>query len=534
MTRLLAACATLALVACATPEDANGDGIADGIRTPDSVSTIAPSTPVGTISGVVANSLFAPLDGAQVTLVLGAGGDASRTYKATTNAEGTYTFANVPGGSNAQLFISKSGYTSARLQSFVPGNSGNFPINDGNGNAGVVVLMELTGELRFQVFTGQGAPARGARAFLEVSPVAYQTFTNAYGSSVGNFTTTGTVDENGVLAFAGVPNVSELARVNAGASYTVHIGALDVDNDGAFEALGLIQSFSASALFTNPSRTLILPDARVTGTLSISATNLASFGQANTPPYRNAVTATDPITVVFNQPITSVDATRIVKVVAEDCATNVPVTVTQRAPNTLSIAPTTSWTLGNRYNIVVRATGLDTGTTTDFIGYFFAIDPAAPRPLSATAPFQVRKATGNSMNTAYEPGDTLNVVFDSPITRQAGLAHAYVDADLNNDGTIGGMNGFGELGGPAGTGFPIVMNEQLVATDPTAGTFFCKSSGYSSRWSITVGAFPVSGSIPNLTRMRVVFPKDSQNSATFQTAWGAPVAIDVNGNIAVQ
>jgi hypothetical protein len=534
MSRLLAACAALALVSCATPEDANGDGIADGIRTPDTTSVVAPSTPVGTISGQVANSLFAPLEGVQVTLVLGEGSESSRIMRTTTNTEGVYVFANVPGGSSAQVLFSKSGYASARLNSSVPGSAGNFPLNDGNGNAGVVVLTELTGELRLRVYTAQGAPAKGARAYLEVSAVAFQSYSGSYGSNIGNFSATGEVDENGILAFTGVPNIAEMARISTGTNYTVNIGALDTDNDGLFEALGSINAFSAGALFTNPQRTIFLPDARATGALSISATNLDSFGTATSPPYRNAVTATDPITIVFNQPITSVDATRIVKVVAEDCATNVPVTVTQRAPNTLSIAPTTSWTLGNRYNIVVRATGLDTGSTNDFIGYFFAIDPAAPRPLSATASFQVKKATGAMMTTVYEPADTLNVVFDTPITRQAGTAYAYVDADLNNDGTIGGMNGAGELGGPENSGFPITINEQFTATDPAQGTFTCKQSGYSSRWRIQVTSFPVSGSIPNLTRMRVVFPKDSQSSDTFQTAWGAPVAIDVNGNIAVQ
>lgn len=534
MPRLLTACLALALVSCATPEDANGDGIADGIRSPDTTSVVAPSTPVGSISGLVMNTLYAPLDGVQVTLVLGEGADASRTMRTTTNSDGAYVFANVPAGSSAQLLFSKTGYSTARLNSNVPSSAGNFPLNDGNANAGIAVLSELTGELKLRVYTAQGAPAKGARAFLEVNGSAYQTYTASYGNNIGNFTATGEVDDNGVLAFTGVPNIAELARVNANTNYTVNVGALDTDGDGLLDALGSINSFAASALFVNPNRTIILPDARTTGGLSLTATNLDSFGNANSAPYRNAVTATDPITLVFNQPITSVDATRIVKVVAEDCATNVPVTVTQRAPNTLSIAPTTSWTLGNRYNIVVRATGLDTGNTVDFIGYFFAIDPTAPRPLSATATFQVRKSPANMMTTAYEPGDTLNVVFDTPITRQAGTAYAYVDADLNNDGTIGGMNGNGELGGPANSGFPISINEQLTATDPTTGTFTCKASGYSSRWRITVSAFPTSGSIPNLTRMRVVFPRETQSSTTFQTAWGAPVAIDVNGNIAVQ
>jgi hypothetical protein len=534
MNRLLIACAVLGLAACAQLEDANGDGIADGVRKPDSVSVVAPSTPVGTLSGAVTTTTFAPLDGVQVTLILGSGADASRVRTTTTNAQGAFVFNNVPAGSNGQLLLSKTGYSQARVNINVPGSAGNIPLNDGNGNAGVIALVELTGDVRLRVYTAQGAIARGARAFLEVNPTAFQSVSGAYGAGVGNFSATAEVDDNGVLAFSGAPNVAEMARVSPNTQYTVTIGALDLDNDGRPEFLGSIQQFSASALFTNPARTVLLPDARVNAPLAITATNLESFSTAFSPPYRNSLSATEPITIVFNQPITSVEPTRLVRVVAEDCATNVPVSVAQRAPNTLSIAPTTSWTLGNRYNVVVRATGLDSGTTTDFIGYFFAIDPGSPQQVSNVATFQVRKAAGNTMTNAYEPGDSLNVIFSTPITRQAGVAYAYVNFDLNGDNTIGGMTGAGEFGGPANSGFPIFINEQQQATDPNAGTFFCKQSGYSSRWSINVNRFPPSGNIPNLTQMRVIFPRDNQSSATFQTAWGGPVAIDVNGSIGVQ
>ena len=182
----------------------------------------------------------------------------------------------------------------------------------------------------------------------------------------------------------------------------------------------------------------------------------------------------------------------------------------------------------------MRATGLDSGDTSEFIGYFFAIDPTAPRPLSPAAPFQVRKAIGNTMSGALQPNDTLNVVFDTPIIAQGGpVARAIINLDLNGDGVTGGMTGFGEFNGPANSGFALTANEQLTATDPAQGTFTCKASGYTSRWSINITSFPATNFIPASTGMRVVFAKDQQSSESYQTAWGSPIAADVNGTIIV-
>lgn len=534
MSRIFTACAVLALAACAPKEDANGDGIADGIQSPNSVSQVAPSTPVGTISGVVINSLNAGIEGVQVVMVLGEGADASRSYKTLTNADGAYVFKDVPGGSNAQLLFSKTGYSNARLNGGIPGAVGNFPINDGNGNAGVLTLAQLNGTLRFRVYTSQGRPAKGAKAFLEVQQTAFQTFAGVYGTACGNYSGAAEVDENGLLTFSDTPDPAELARISANINFALTIGALDEDGDGRADALGTISNITAGALFTQPDRTIFLADARATGPLTISATNLDSFATTFSPPYRNAVKATDAITIVFNQPITQVDTTRLVKVVQEDCQTNVAVSVTQRAPNVLSIAPTGAWTLGNRYNIIVRATGLDTGVTRDFIGYFFAIDATAPRPLSPTAAFQVRKFAGNTMSNALQPNDTLHVLFDTPIIDQGGpAARAIVNFDLNGDGSTGGTTGFGEFNGPANSGFVLTPAEQTTANDPALGTFTCKQSGYSSRWAITISTFPATNFIPASTGMRVVFAKDQSSSDSYQTAWGSPVATDVNGTINV-
>ena len=67
MKRILIACTVVALAAC-SGKDENGDGVSDGVVTPDSVSQVAPSTPVGSVSGQVVKLDNSPIEGARVRL----------------------------------------------------------------------------------------------------------------------------------------------------------------------------------------------------------------------------------------------------------------------------------------------------------------------------------------------------------------------------------------------------------------------------------------------------------------------------------
>src|SRR6476659_7251949 len=98
-----------ALAACG-PQDTNGDGIADGIRTPDSVTEVAPSTPVGSISGQVLNSRFQGLAGVNVTIDVGAVTTTDATMKTTTNEEGFYAFKGVPAQTQILVTMQKDGF----------------------------------------------------------------------------------------------------------------------------------------------------------------------------------------------------------------------------------------------------------------------------------------------------------------------------------------------------------------------------------------------------------------------------------------
>ncbi|MEW5743261.1 MAG: carboxypeptidase-like regulatory domain-containing protein [Myxococcota bacterium] len=495
------------------------------------VTQVAPSTPKGTLSGIVTNTRFEPIEGVGVTLILGEGGDGSATFKTTTNAQGTFFFPEVPAGSAGQLTVSKAGFGGGRQSVSIPSQAGNFPLEDGNGNAGILVLMELNTTVRFTVFSASGKPAKGARGLLEVTPSALLTSTSGtYGSQQGVISVEAVADDNGALIFAGVPSPAEMTRVSG--SYQLTIGALDEDGDGQIDSLGTTRSYSGTTLFTNPTQSIVLGSASTTATLAISAANLESLVNpfTNSPPYPNALKPNEAITVVFNQPI--VEATRTVKVVEEDCSRNVAVTVTQRAPNVLAIAPTSAWTTGTEYHLVIRATGLDSGTTRDFRGYFFAIDPAAPRPLGTTATFIGKKAPGAMNAGALENGDELYVVFDTPLTLLGGpTGRGFIGFDLNGNGSVGGTDP-GEIGSmPITLGFAIDIAEETF--DPMTSTFTCRTNGYGSRHRIFYSALPAGG-VPNNTSMRVTLPADQSGATGYQTAWGQAALGSVNGNLTIR
>lgn len=537
MSRLFTACVIVALASCAQPTDANGDGIADsaeGGRNPDSVSLLAPSTPIGTVSGTVLSTTNMPLEGVTVSLVVGTAAEGGKTATATTDSSGAFNFNDVPGESAVQLTYSKAGYATARSQVYVSGSTGNIPVNNANGNAGFITLTALTATVTFHVYSWNGTPAEGAVATLDVSPSAFVGTSGVLGSNAGTVTVQGTVGADGTLSFMGVPDPVDLARLTNAQAYTLVIGALDKDANGVPESLGTVKTYTAQALFTNAVTPIVLGDPRNAQPLQILASNLGSFLSSNSEPFRNAVNNADPITVVFNQPIVETEPTRLVKVVKDDCQGNWPVSVTQVSPAAIRIIPNSPWVSGNRYNIAIRATGSESGDTGEFTGYFFGLDSTTPLALSNTIGVEVRKATGNTMANAWQPGDEMFVRFNVPITEGGAAPKALINFDITGDNQIGGNTGFNEYNGPGG--FTLTNAEQTQATNAEDGTFVCKASGYSARYRVNFSLPPLGSvtSVPTGTLLHVIFPNATTSAAAYQTIWGASVpAGDLSGALTV-
>lgn len=505
--------ALVALAACSPPAtDANRDGIADGVRTPNTVTQVAPSTPTGTISGVVATTKFTPIADANVLLVLGTG----FTSGIKSGADGAFRFPNVPAGAAGQLIVSREGFGTVRVPVNVPAGAGNVPLNDGNANAGVLLLLELNGSVRYQVQTANGRPARGVRALLEISPAGFQVTGGAgYGSPQGQLSYEGQADDVGVLNFPNVPAPSELARTTGGqANYTLVVSGLDEDGDGENEFGGLVDTRSGRDFFINGTPTLRLPDNRTTGAPAIVGTNVESLVGTNSP-IRNLLRPNESVWIVFNQPVN--ERSLLVRATQEDCATVVNTSVVVRGNVVQITAAGNGWTIGDEHNLLVRATGTEAGgsnQTASFTGFLFGGELSTPRAPMAAA-FSVQRAPGN-MSGPILNGDTLIITFDVPLRRISTDAFFQWNFDLNMMNGVSPMD-FGEFGNTAG--FPFSPDEATF--EPMASQFTCAPSGYTRRWRATISGLPFTG-IPTGTQARVVFPIVGSGQGGYQTIWGVP------------
>jgi hypothetical protein len=511
VTNRLIALSLAALASCApAPSDANKDGIADGVRTPNTITQVAPSNPVGSITGVVTTTRFGPLSDAKVQLVLGSG----FTALISSGSDGSFRFANVPAGSTGQLIVFKDGFGSVRLPVTVPVSGGNVPINDGNANAGMLLLLELNGTVRYQIQTGNGRPARGVRALLEVSPAGFQlTSGTGFGTALGQLSFEGQADDSGALTFMNVPAPSELARTTGSQpNYTLVIAGLDEDGDGENEFSGIVDTRSGRDFFTGGTPTLRLPDNRASGAPTIVATNIESLN-GTLSPIRNLLKPTESAWIVFNQPIN--ERSLLVRATQEDCSTVVNTSVVVKG-NVLQItASGNGWTIGDKHNLLVRVTGTEAGgstQTSSFTGFIFGGDLSMPRAPMAAA-FSVRPSASN-MSGNIANGDTFIITFDVPLKRVNTDGYFQWNFDLNMMGGVSPMD-FGEFGNAAG--FPFAPDEPSL--DPMRSQFSCLASGYTRRWKATLTGLPVTG-LPTGTQARVVLPLVASGQGGYQTIWG--------------
>ncbi|MFL5321898.1 MAG: carboxypeptidase-like regulatory domain-containing protein [Myxococcaceae bacterium] len=525
-----------ALAACG-PQDANGDGIADGIRTPDTVTEVAPSTPVGTVSGQVLNSRFQGLAGVDVTLNVGAVGTTDSTMKASTDADGFYAFKGVPAQTQILITMSKAGFGSARTQVVVPGAAGNFPINNGNAQASPFVLTELNGSVKFLVVSSGGRPAKGAKATLEAWPAALElsTFSSGYGAARGTTVVDATAGDDGMVTFSGIPTGEEMTRVSG--HYSLHIQPYDENGDNIVDSGGWNEFFNGSDFLTDGTiRVINLPTARATGNFEIVSSNVPSLGSGSLAPVDNMLRPGDPIYIAYSQAI--VGASVQVKLTDEGAFELLPQVATVGATGTtLTIQPSAALASGARYNLSVRAVSADTGATLSADGYFFGGDPATPKPFALTS----ITFKDQNLNATLDNGETVFATFNQPIGGFPASFGTHLYLFINQDiGT--------PVGGTAGTigDFPGELNFRGTASPPSPFELFVSEPpplpanatlvlaprliGYGSVWTARL---PISVSVPNGTQMQIQFNREVGTGFGHQTAWGQVITQDTTASLAI-
>ncbi|MBZ4420321.1 carboxypeptidase-like regulatory domain-containing protein [Myxococcus sp. RHSTA-1-4] len=517
-------------------KDENGDGIADGVREPDSVTVVTPATPKGTVSGQVLSTRYAPLDAVTVEMTVGS---SAEVLSATTDAKGNFEFANVPAGAQVLLTFTRSGYATLRASSVVPSSAGNVPINDGNASFGPVVLAALDGTVQLNLLTPSGRPAAGARATLEVGTAGKVMGLSQFNNS--SVVVEAQAGADGVVTFTGVPSPLEMDRL--GVNYRVIVNALDTNGDGILEAGGTVVFYSGSDLATNGTiRTLALPQAYDTGRpLEIDYANLAALRSsgASTQPLDNMLRSGESIYIAFNQPVQP--GSVIVGLSNEyGLAEGLSLSKTLLQGNTvLSLTPSGNLQAGREYNLYVRAVSAVSNQTQTKTVSFVVGDPASPPAISVDSTVRFYDANNNGQ---LNSGEVVVVNFNQAMIQRSSSVQVFFRADLNRDANTTSIGEWVD-GNRNITGFPLATFEppylsgsSVILADPRPDFPTAAANNYSSRFYFQyLPATPPAGGTPltftsgqsaNLVLAFGLLPSPSTD--VYESAWGVPQTATVN------
>jgi hypothetical protein len=536
MKKLAMALVPFLMVGCGGPEDLNGDGIADGIQEPNNVTVVVPAAPKGTVSGQVLTTQQRPLAGVSVAMTIGS----ATVQPVTTDENGNFTFKDVPGGAQVLLTFSKDGFASLRASSIVPVAAGNVPINNGNASFGPVLLSELNGSVKFNLIGPDGRPAANAKGTLDVNPAGRVLF-GLSESTTSRVVVEAVSDNNGLITFDRVPSPVELTRL--GGSYLLSINAVDSNNDGVYEAGGMVRSYPASVLVTEGTvKTEQLPSAYPTGAnLQVKYSNLGTLTNGFYKPQFNMVKPGDSIYIVFNQPVQP--SSVVVGLTDEYGKESLAVSKNVTGGGTiLTIAPGQALAVGREYNLYIRAVPVAGGNafTTNPSIPFFGGDPSSPPAISIES---VKFQESGSNNGLIDRFELVYVNFNQVMTSlltPGTYAQVYVGLDLG--GTVNGVIGDApgernpDNGKSIGVGFPLRAAEPTrpIATRTPAeeAVFPLSTSGYTTRFYFIYNPPPKpDGSYVSLqpgTSLFIHFSKLTPSVDAYESGWGVVQTADIN------
>ncbi|NOK13551.1 carboxypeptidase-like regulatory domain-containing protein [Corallococcus exercitus] len=520
---------------CGDATDADNDGVADGIRDPNNVSVVVPSTPKGTVSGQVLSTTLQPLADVTVAMTIGS----QPTGKsATTDPAGNFVMTDVPAGAQVLLTFSKSGYSTLRATSTVPSAAGTVPINNGNASFGPVTLTQLNGSLTVNVVTPQGRPAVGAKGVLEVDRAGSVILSNydQANSVVSKVYVEATADSNGVLTFSGIPSGVELARLNG--TYNLWIAPMDSNGDGVVDTGGYVKSYSGGAIVGTQTTTLAqLSYSKPSNVaLAIEGGNVGSM-RGDVDSFRNMVRPGEPIYVYFNQPVQP--GSLIVRLTDEYAKEALAVTASVNVGGySATLTPSGGLQEGKEYNVALRAISAEGNSFIDTKGFFVVGNLSSPPAItvSGTATFY----DANSSNS-LEPGEYVVVNFNQPIKRSGTAAYVFIEGfDLIGGSTIG--TGEWNPQNKSSIGFPLVSYEPQTASpvpvsiyaDPRP-VFPPRASNTSSRYyfqySSTGSGYKVISSGSTATLQLAFDFLANPSTDVYESAWGTPLTSTIAANV---
>jgi len=365
------------LLSCGEPEilDVNGDGTDDGQA---ATTVIAPSNPVGTITGMVFDAKTQrPLPSGKsfkVTLVAGSYGDANigRSVEIE-DGTGFYRFEEVPAGVNVTIEVSAEGYSTGYAQVTLNASAGDFPAGNAHAAAPTVELVEQNGSLEVMVVAVDGRLLLDVDVFLDID---FSYIVNGVVS--GHFSAaTRTVEGNsGLATFENIPNAAALAYRLGGRHLVVTVPPIDADGDGNPEYRGAVQSITLmdAAIRTDPV-TIVVDYPTGQDDVQIIASNLADLVSTNSTPVPRPIpsvltTEAQSLFIAFNQPVDA--GSFLVLMVAEMggdyFALNLDSEIFNEAMSIAEVPLPETLREGREYNVYVEARPAMIGSSSAYRG----------------------------------------------------------------------------------------------------------------------------------------------------------------------
>ncbi|PTL79801.1 carboxypeptidase-like regulatory domain-containing protein [Vitiosangium sp. GDMCC 1.1324] len=528
----------LLVVGCSGPQDANGDGIVDGVREPDSVSVVAPANPKGTVSGQVLNTRMEPLADASVVLTIGSA-TTDKPFTTKTDAAGNFMLTNVPAGAEVLVTVSKEGYATLRASATVPSSAGNIPINNGNANIGALALAETKSTVRFSLVTPSGQPASGAQAYLEAVPAGTIAFNGGTAKAVSSVVVSAKADDLGVVTFNNVPAPAELARIGGvgddSGGYRLWVDPVDVNDDGIFDAAGYANKFDASSLLQYGGSQLVRllaprnDGGEASSAFDLVATNVPSLNYVKYPdgdprkaqaelqkkPMRNLVRPGQPVYLGFSHPVAR---DSVLAIVTDEFGKEpLSLVVTPSATGDVYTLAASSLREGQEYNVILRATSAYDGTVKTWKGYFVTGDPKTPRSLQVASAVFKDGTTGTA--GTLDPGECVILTFNQlvlPSTVQLDVVISTAEASPPSFKMVPAPPPSAHVClAETSTKYPI---DSTDFNDATTRFVFTYGSSGSPLTPINLNTTTAKVKV-DFSRFQTSEPKDY-----YETSWGSPVS----------
>jgi len=340
--------------------DVNGDGVEDGVPT---TTVIAPSNPVGTITGLVLNATTGqPFPaGRKVTVHLtagGLGGGSIGEEQTIEDGSGRFRFSDVPAGVGVSLEFSAENCAPAFAQVQLDAAAGNFPTDNAHTFVGPIELIELSGTLLAQVLAPDGQPLANADVYLDTD---FSFFDD--GTPSGRLHAAAATNGDGLATFGAIPDAAVLATRIGTRQYVLTVPPLDTNDDGVPNFTGTTRALSVAtvALLASPV-VLVLNYPTGSQPVHVVASNVADLvNPGGTTPLPVPVPSVVPkqggaVTVAFNQPVDQ--ASFLFRLVGESGGAPIPVTPAFSAYGnvvTVPLADAPGVNAGQEYNLYLEA-----------------------------------------------------------------------------------------------------------------------------------------------------------------------------------